>query len=109
MASPVGSLCTSIVNKTQNANYGVVMNKHGVTFTAIFRSGSAICYVPVGPLSADDLIIVNQQGQQAGAQISESRSLRVPDPSNGYAEFVTEDNANAVGNINFTFTILRYT
>ena len=109
MATPVGSLCTSIVNKTANGNMGVVLNKHAVRFTAVFPAGATIAYVPVGPLSADDLVIVNQRGRQAGLQISAARSLQVPDAVSGYAEFMTEDNNNSSTSIPFDFTVLRYT
>ena len=109
MATPVGTLCTSIVNKTQNANHGVVLNKHAVRFTAVFPAGSAIAYIPVGQLSADDLVVVSQRGVQAGLQIQDSRSLRVPDSQSGYVELMTEDNANASTNVPVDINILRYT
>jgi hypothetical protein len=105
MASPVGSLCTSIVYKY--GNIGVVASKHAIHYTANFPQGSSVAYVPVGKIAGDDLIVVNQRGQQAGLQISDSKTLRVVDPTNGYAEFVTEDNGNASADIPFEFTLFR--
>lgn len=105
MASPLGTPCQNVKYKV--GNIGVVISKHSAHFTATFPAGSAIAYVPVGQLSGDDLIVVNQLGPQTGLQISDSKTLRVNDPVSGYAEFMTEDNNNASTNIPFDFTIFR--
>lgn len=88
-------------------NAGTTISQHANRWTATFPAGSSVAYLNVGQLAADDLVIVEQRGQQAGLQIKHSASLDTHDSNAGAVTFTTEDNNNASTAIPFAFSILR--
>lgn len=105
MANPIGTACTSVIYKQPNTSNTLL--QHAARFTAIAPAGSSVFYVPVGQLAGDDLVVIEQMGNESGLQLKPAASLHVHDSNAGYAQFITEDNANLAFNLPFGFTILR--